>query len=62
MKYIQLLESYSHNITNSFLKNIKNYTCSVEEINQGYCDEISYSVIKDVIGKERYIDINDLSS
>lgn len=55
-----MVESYGENITNSYKNNSKKYDCSLEDINKGYCDEISYDVIKDVIGEENYINVNDI--
>jgi len=59
MKYLKLFEEYHKNISDFYLQHSKSYDCSLEEINKGYCDEISFNVIKDVVGENNYISLAD---
>jgi hypothetical protein len=59
MKYLKLFENYEMQIKGAYLKLSKNYSCSLDSINKGYCDEISYDVIKNVVGKNNYKTIHD---
>jgi|TARA_R110002167_G_scaffold31876_2_gene104210 hypothetical protein len=59
MKYLKLFEEYHQSISDFYQQHSKSYNCSLEEINKGYCDEISYNVIKDVVGENNYTSLAD---
>ena len=48
---------YHDSIKNSFNYHALGYSCSLEDINKGHCDEITYDVIKDVVGEKNYRNI-----
>jgi hypothetical protein len=60
MKYIKLYEDYHNDIAKSYISLSKNYNCELAEINKGFCDEISFDVIKNVVGEHNYVNVDEI--
>jgi hypothetical protein len=60
MRYIRHFNEHHDSISKSYTSHSKSYDCSLEDINSGHCDQISYDVIKDVVGSENYTSMSDV--